>query len=175
MARGCRIQQPLVVRSLGEIRIGPIGQQREADVAVGIGQIVSFELLGLLGNDGLRRQQYRHRHEGAHRSRHALRELQSWQMARSDQCSDESVYQHDGDVVGRKQPEQRKQHGAGQHRSRLDADQQQWTARMARAISAIMPKYAVGACAICVRRIFCRRLGRKPISRSNSPRPVEIR
>jgi hypothetical protein len=52
MALVSRIQQPFVVRPLGEIRVGPIGQQRETDVAFGIGQIVGFELFGLLGNYG---------------------------------------------------------------------------------------------------------------------------
>ena len=67
-----RRQELVVARHRLGGRVGPVGEEREAQVAVRIGEVVDLEVARLLVDVGLGRQQSRHDHDGLQPRRHAV-------------------------------------------------------------------------------------------------------
>ena len=90
-------------------RVRPVGEDREADVAVGIRQVVHLEPLDLLIDLRAARQQGRHDDHGPQARRHALAQLESRQRARAEQRRDAAIHERDRQVRRRdegQEPEQ---------------------------------------------------------------------
>ncbi|EDT03388.1 hypothetical protein BamIOP4010DRAFT_3075 [Burkholderia ambifaria IOP40-10] len=80
--RGC--QQPVVAVGVRGGRIHPVGKQCEVKRPVGARQMMNFQLLDLLGERRFRRQQHRHRDQGAQPRRDAVEQREARQDAGAD-------------------------------------------------------------------------------------------
>ena len=114
-ARGLQ-RDRVVSQALGGC-VRPVGEQREADVAVRVGEVVHFQPLDLLVDDGPIGEERRHGDQRARARGHAVAELEAREHRGRDQCRDAAVQQRDREVRGRHQGGQCQQdQGGGRER-----------------------------------------------------------
>ena len=83
---GRRGEEPIVVRHRLRGRVGPVGEEGEAEVAVRIGQEVDLQAIDVLFDLALVRQQGRHHDEGSQIRREAVAQLEARQRAAGRGC-----------------------------------------------------------------------------------------
>jgi hypothetical protein len=94
-------------------RIGPVGQQREADVAVRASEIVHLEAFDVRGHAGRAGQQRWHDDERPEGVRHAVGELEAGQRGRAEAAYDGAVEERHRSLYRRErsQPREQREHG----------------------------------------------------------------
>ena len=106
-ARACRGQQGLVVGGVLLRAVRPVGQQREAQRAVVVGEVVNTQVRDLLGDLRPAGQERRHDHEGLQLGRHAVGQLEPRQRARREHLDDRAVDERGGRVRSGERRERR--------------------------------------------------------------------
>ncbi len=91
-------------------RIEPVGQQGEADVPVGIGQVVDLEPADAFLDVRRASQQGRHHDQRAKVARDAVVQLEPWQRPRTEHGGHAPIDQRDREVRGRPEPQDRDEH-----------------------------------------------------------------
>ena len=102
-----RGQQGLVVGGVLLRAVRPVGQQREAERAVVVGEVVNTQVRDLLGDLRPAGQERRHDHEGLQLGRHAVGQLEPRQRARREHLDDRSVDERGGRIGSREGRERR--------------------------------------------------------------------
>ena len=75
--------------------IGPVGQQRKAEIVVRIGEVVDFQALDLLFDGRFAREEKRYRDQRSERCRHAVAQGQRGQDTRAEDARDATVCERD--------------------------------------------------------------------------------
>ena len=107
-----RHQRRILGHRLGR-RVHMVGQEREANVPVRIGEVVDLEPADLLVDVGFAREQRRHHDEGSEARRHPITKLEARQQPRAEQLHDGAIDEGDGEIRRREkgdQPEQCREH-----------------------------------------------------------------
>ncbi len=99
LARGP--QRFVVTRHALRGRVHPVGEDRKAEIAGWIRQVVHFEPLDLRFDFGAVRQQHRHDDHGSQMRRHTVSQLEPRQYGRRDERGDASIQQSDRQIRGR--------------------------------------------------------------------------
>ena len=95
-----RDERVLVSRHALPGRIGPVRQDGETQIAVGIRQVMHFEPFDLLGGLGRIGQQRRDHDHGPQRGRHALAQVEPRQHARRNERRQAAIHEGDGQIGG---------------------------------------------------------------------------
>ena len=109
-ARPRRREQRVVPGSVLAGRVGPVREEGEPQLAIGVGEVVDPEAAGLLGDLPLVRQEGGHDHQGLQRGRHALGQLQTRQRAWGQQLHHRAVDESGRGVGGGKYRERGEHH-----------------------------------------------------------------
>ncbi len=153
------------------VRVRPVGQQREVEMAFGIGEVVHLESFELLLEVGAIREQCGHRDQGAKLRRHALGQLELGQPAGAGAApapgDGRGPPRSPRRAPGRRSPAARAARAPLRPSPRRAASPQSWSAVSA-AIAAQVSRDRVATEA---RRSRRRSWKRKPSRRSKSLRP----
>ena len=101
-----RRSQQFVVSRHGFLgRVCPVGEERETKIAIGIRQVVHFQLLDLLRNLGVAGQESRHDDQRPQIRRHSVTERQPGHRPWPEQFHDFAIHQCDRQIRSRDESE----------------------------------------------------------------------
>ena len=110
---GRRRDEPFVVCSrLGRV-VGPVREEGEAELVIGVGEVVHLELGDQLLDVGLAAEQRGHHHQRPQLGRHPVAQLELRQGSGADPLDDPEVRERDGEVGGRNESQQGEEQEAG--------------------------------------------------------------
>src|SRR5262245_17032652 len=91
-------EEAIVTRHRPRRRIVSVGEEREVEIAVRVGEVVDLQALDLFPDLGFARQERWHDHEGPQGWRHPVAELETGQRARTEHRHDGAVDNSDREV-----------------------------------------------------------------------------
>ena len=102
-------EKPIILRHGLAGRVGPVGQEREVDVTVRIGEVVDLEPTDMLLDLGLAGEEGGHHDERSQARRDAVAQLEARQRPRAELFGDGAIDERDGEVGGRDEGDQTEQ------------------------------------------------------------------
>ena len=111
------LQKLIVTGRRFGVRIGPVGEQRKPQIAVGIGEVMNFEVVHMSLGAFWRGKQGRNDHDCSQRVWHSGTEFHSWQGARSEQIRDDAIGQSNRQIRSWNRREYPHQHQIRQRKS----------------------------------------------------------
>ncbi len=118
---------PLILRHVLPWSVGEVGQQGEAKLRVGVGQVVDLQPFQQLRSAVRAREHARHDHEGGAVGGDAVLEVEPGQHARRQHPAQKAVGQGDGEFAGGQQRDEDDEHahapggGGGQREQAADS------------------------------------------------------
>ena len=94
-------EEPIILRHGLGGRVGPVGQEREVDVTVRIGEVVDLETTDMLLDLGLAGEEGGHHDERSQARRDAVAQLEARQRPRAELIGDGAIDERDREVGGR--------------------------------------------------------------------------
>ena len=102
-------EEPIILRHGLGGRVGPVGQEREVDVTVRIGEVVDLEPTDMLLDLGLAGEEGGHHDERSQARRDAVAQLEARQRPRAELVGDGAIDERDREVGGRDEGDQTEQ------------------------------------------------------------------